>query len=156
MTVWSYVVKRKTAKNGHFGLFLKFFFFSKDSNIPKFLLRIVLNEGDYISRNHDGGPCLRYPKRPKKAQKEPVKLRNIFFFHSATKNAWILTKFLMELPILCNYYHVKFLLLFPKMTEIWLVKMTLSIQQGRIHGKSSRVGRGHIWGPWNFWAGAVR
>ena len=51
------------------------------------------------------------PKRARKAKK-------YLFFHSATKNAWILTKFLMELPILCNYYHVKFLLLFPKMTEI--------------------------------------
>ena len=103
------MVKRKTAKNGHFLLLKNNFFTSKDSNIPNFLFRIVLNEGDYIRRHHDGGPYLGYPKRPKNAQKEPVKQRNIIFFQSATKNAWILKKFKMEILILCNYYHVKFL-----------------------------------------------
>ena len=42
------------------------------------------------------------PKRVRKSQKYQ------FFTHSATKNAWNLTKFEMELPILCNYDHVKF------------------------------------------------
>ena len=86
-----------------FGYLQSNFFTSKDSNIPKFELRIVLNEGDYIRRNPDGGPCLGYPKRPKKAQKEPVKQRNIIFLFIPQKKClesykiWNGTSYSMQL-----------------------------------------------------------
>ena len=46
---------------------------------------------------------------PQKGPKGAPKSRKYkFFIHYAPKNAWILTKFEMELPMLCNYLHANF------------------------------------------------
>ena len=106
MTVWSEVVKRKTAKNGHFWLFLVKYFYFKGFQHLKILIENTSQWRRLYKKESWWWALFRVPK---KAQKESVNHRNDqFFTHSATKNAWNLTKFEMELPILCNYHHVKF------------------------------------------------
>ena len=49
----------------------------------------------------DGWGTYKGPKRARKTQKYH------FFIHCASKNAWIPTKFEMEVPYKCNYHHAK-------------------------------------------------